>query len=60
MKNDLPSAHDMPFKIFQNFWLIFLERLFIDKQRYENYAITNTIQEGSKIGACKVSCIIQR
>jgi hypothetical protein len=46
-------------KFFQNFWLIFLERVFIDKQRYENYAITIAIQEGSKIGACKVSCIIQ-
>jgi hypothetical protein len=47
----------MLFKIFLNFLIIFLERVFIDKQRYENYAIAITIEEGAPIGACKVSCI---
>jgi hypothetical protein len=45
---------------FQIFGLFFLKQLFIDKLRYENYAIAITIVEGASIRTYKVSFIIQR
>jgi hypothetical protein len=43
---------------FQIFGLFFLKQLFIDKLRYENYAIAITIVEGASIRTYKVSFII--
>jgi len=56
----LANTHDMPFKFLPNFWLFFLEQLFIDKQCYENYAIAITVEEGASIRTYKVPFVIQR